>query len=107
MDNIQFVGTDKLSADELTVAKAVCSSYYGKLEREIKKITQLVIHIKPQSKGGNRKRYQVIARLHTPRKIFDSDVLEWDLSKALHTALEDIKKEIQHKCHTDNQHDKA
>ena len=106
MENIQYIGVGKLSADELTVAKAVCSALYSKLERELKNISKLIVHIKPQSKGGHKKRYQVKARIIAPTKIFEAESFEWDLSKALHVCLEDLKKEIQHKFHTDNQHDK-
>ncbi|MBN1543950.1 hypothetical protein JW898_00645 [Candidatus Woesearchaeota archaeon] len=100
MDEIQFIGLKELEEVDQEMVRKITAEYYPKIQRQIKNITSLVVHIKQYSKGGHRPKYSMHVRAVAPTKILETQkTSEWDLSKALHNAFDDLEREIQHHFH--------
>jgi len=107
MEPIQIVGIKDLDDMEIEAVNRIANRYYGKIQREIKKINSLVIHIKSYEKQGRERKYSIHVRVIAPSRIFVSTKAhDWDLDKALHMSFRDVIREIQHRLHTDDQHKK-
>ena len=108
MEPIQIIGIKDLDEMEVETINRLANRYYGKVQREIKNITSLVVHIKSINKEGRQKIYSVHVKVIAPTKVFASTKTEdWNLEKALHGSFRNIIREMQHRLHTDDQHDKT
>ncbi|MCH8328792.1 MAG: hypothetical protein IIB81_00175 [Nanoarchaeota archaeon] len=108
MEPIQIIGIKDLDEMEIESVNRIANRYYGKIQREIKNIASLTIHIKSYEKQGRQKKYSVHVKVMAPTRIFVSTkAFDWDFEKALHKSFEDVIREIQHSLHTDDQHKKA
>jgi len=108
MEPIQIIGIKELDDMEIDAVNRLANRYFGKLQRAIKKIRSVAIHIKSYDKEGNQKKYSVHVRLIAPTKIFVSTkASDWNLEKTLHKSFKDIERQIQHTFHSDDQHDKV
>lgn len=102
MDAIQFIGLTELDPDEQHVVQDLATEYYDKVQRSVKEVTSLVIHIKQHAKGGARKKYSVHIRVDAPSFVFESTKAnDWDLAKTVHKAFQDVENGIKHKFHTE------
>lgn len=97
MDNIQIIGIENLDDFEKAIINKLVNEYYPKIQRSIKNIVSIVLHIMAESKGGKRKRFTVKLRVIAPTRIFESSAEEWDLVTALHKSFEEILHEIEHR----------
>lgn len=97
MEQLQITGLDSLNDFEKATLNKLANEYYPKIQRAIKNITSLVVHIKSESKGGKRKRYIVKIRAIAPTRVFESSAEKWDLAMALHKSFEEILHEIEHR----------
>jgi len=91
MEQIKIIGIKELDDR--------AKEYYGKIQRAIKNITSLVIHVKTYNITGKRKQYEINVKVVAPTKTFDSKTTEWDLAKALHIAFDKIERMIEHRFH--------
>lgn len=108
MEAIQFIGLKELSPEEQRVVQNLSTEYYDKVQREAKKVTALVIHIKQHEKGGSKKKYSVHIRVDAPTFLFESTKAnDWDLAKTMHKAFEDVMHGIQHRLHTEKGYKKS
>ena len=107
MEPIQIIGIKDLDEMEVESVNRLANRYFGKIQRQIKKINSLAVHIKSYDKEGRQKKYSVHVKVIAPTKIFVSTKNhDWDLNKALHESFRDVIREMQHRLHTDDQHNK-
>jgi hypothetical protein len=103
MEPIQFIGLNKLEKVDQDMVQKLATEYYGKIQRELKNLTSLVIHIKDYGKGGHRQKYSVHIRAVAPTRIFESakgkQAADWDLASSLHGAFKNLERQIQHAFH--------
>jgi len=97
MEPIQIVGIDELKEEDRPLVNKIANDYYGKIQRALKNITSLNIHIKQHSKGGKRKKSDIRIRVIAPTRVFESQESDWDLARTLHRAFKNIERELEHK----------
>ena len=99
---VQFVGLTDLSSDEQQIIKDISASGFEKLQRDLKTISRMVVHIKKYNEDGERHKYALHVRLNASTHVIEScKSHDWDLTRAMHKAIEDLKHQIIHKFHTD------
>ena len=99
MEQIKIIGIKELDDNEAETVNRLAREYYSKIQRAIKNITSVVIHVKTYNVTGKRKRYEINVKVMAPTKSFDSKAAEWELAKALHMAFNKIEKIIEHRFH--------
>jgi protein-tyrosine phosphatase len=103
MEPIQFIGLNELDEVDQDMVQTLTTEYYDKIQRELKNLTSLVVHIKSAEKEGHRHRYDVTVRAEAPTRIFESSKSPqaacWDLASALHNAFKNLEREITHAFH--------
>ena len=99
MEQIKIIGIKELNEEEIDIVNKLAKEYYSKVQRAIKNITSIVIHVKIYNVTGKRKQYEVNVKVVAPTKSFDSKAVEWDLAKALHMALGKVERMIEHRFH--------
>jgi len=108
VEPIQIVGIKELDDMDKDIVNKLANEYFLKIKRELQNITSLIFHIKCYKKEGKKKKYSINARAIAPTRMFESTkAADWDLARTLHKAFKDLEREIQHKLHSDDQHDKA
>ncbi len=104
MEEIKFVGLKELSEDDQSKVQKLCTEYYGKIRRMLKNQVSITVQFKQYDKEGNRTKYSINIKASAPTRIFTSNKeADWDVSKALHKAFEDLETQIEHTFHTDYQ----
>ena len=105
---VQFVGLNELSAEEQQRVKEISMLGFEKLQRDLKTLSTMVVHVKLYEKEGNRKKYALHVRLNAHTRVFEScKAHDWDLVRALHKAMDDLKHQVIHAFHTDTTRKKA
>ena len=100
MEPIQFIGLNELEKVDQDMVKTLVNQYYPKIQRSLKNVTSLVIHIKTYKKEGHRHKYSLHLRAIAPTKIFESSkAADWDLASSIHKSFKDILREIEHTYH--------
>jgi 2,3-bisphosphoglycerate-independent phosphoglycerate mutase len=99
MEKIKIIGMKDLNEDELEVVKGLANEYYEKLQRIIKNIDLITIHVKTFDATGERKRYEIKLKVIAPTKSFDAQSSEWDITKAVHIVFNEMQKVIEHRFH--------
>lgn len=99
MEQIKISGIKELDDKEVETVNRLAREYYSKIQRAIKNITSLVIHVKTYNITGKRKQYEINVKVIAPTRSFDSKAVEWELAKALHMAFNDIQRMIEHRFH--------
>jgi|TARA_Y100000310_G_scaffold344951_1_gene460723 hypothetical protein len=108
MEPLQIIGIKGLDEMEIEAVNRVSNRYYGKIQRQIKKINSLAVHIKSYEKEGSQKKYSIHVKLIAPARIFVSTkAFDWDLERTLHKSFRDIIRQLKHSLHTDDQHKKG
>lgn len=106
MEPIQIIGIDQLEDDEKEVFNKLANEYYKKIQRELKNVTSLTIHVKAHSKGGKSKKYDLRVKAIAPTRIFEAQESDWDLARTLHRVFRNTIRQIQHRLRTDSQRPK-
>lgn len=104
---VQIIGIEKLEDEEKGVFNKLVDEYHNKIQRELKNITNLTIHVKAHSKGGKAKKYDLRVKAVAPTRIFEAQESEWELARALHKVFKNMIREIQHRLRTDSQRPKS
>jgi len=107
MEKIQIIDIEKLEDEEKGVFNKLVDEYYKKIQRELKNITSLTIHIKAHSKGGKAKKYDLRIKAIAPTRIFEAQESDWELARTLHRVFRNMIRQIQHRLRTDSQRPKS
>ena len=99
MEQIKIIGIKELDDNEVETVNRLAKEYYNKIQRAIKNITSLVIHVKTYNITGKRKQYEINVKVIAPTRTFDSKAVEWELAKALHVAFNKVERMIEHRFH--------
>lgn len=97
MEPIQFIGVKELDNVQQTIVNKLSTEYYDKIQRELKNLTSIVVHVKAYEKEGKKSKFSIHLRAIAPTKIFESTkAADWDLARALHKAFKDLERQILH-----------
>ena len=104
METIQYKGLDNINDEQRVVLDKLSAEYYDKIKRSIcNDNCSIVVHLKKHDskEGGSGKekknaKFSVCVRTIAPTKIFESSAFDWDFTKALHKAFEEMQQEILH-----------
>jgi len=121
MEKIQYIRVEELSPDERATLDKLSAEYYRTIQRSLKNITSIIVHIKEYKKAApkkkeergdyekpKRKKYAVHIKVAAPTMIFEEkNAADWDLARTLHKAFRNLERQIQHRLHTDNQRTKT
>jgi hypothetical protein len=104
MEPIHVIGIDKLSEDQIETANTLANEYYEKLQRGMKNITSLIIHVKTYDDQGGKKRYAINSRVSSPSHHFESNkATDWDFARTFHKTLKDLERQVEHGLHVSDQ----
>ena len=85
---IEFTGLKELEPLEQTIVKGIAQEYFPILQRDLHNDIDLLVHVKPYTKGGNRVKYSVHLKLVYAGNVINVDkVHDWDLPKAVHESF--------------------
>ncbi len=105
MVDIKYLGMEDLNEEEQNLTKQLSEEYFERIQRDLKNELCLIAHIKVMNTGGERKEFSISVRTEAPLQIIEASEEDWNLEVGLHKAYKKLEKEIQHKFHTDRQHD--
>lgn len=97
METIQIIGIDELNDEDTGLVNTLANEYYGKIQRGLKSITSISLHIKQHSKTGNKHKSDIRVKVIAPTKIFESQESDWDLARTLHKVFRNIERQIEHR----------
>ena len=86
MNDIQYVGAKELDDAEKKTLDDLSAEYYGKIQRKVKNVTSLKIHVKKHTKGG-KPNYSVHLNLVAPTRDFECSASSWDFAKTMHMVF--------------------
>ena len=107
MEQIEIKGIDILTEQEKRLANKLLNEYFPKIERQIKNIISLKVHIKEYKKQGKRKKYSINIKIINSTDIFEANANDWDFARTMHKVLNKIKHEIEDRLHSSEQHVKT
>lgn len=101
MEPVQIIGMEEINDkfEKATIDK-ICNEYHEKIQRVLKDIASVTLHIKKHTKGGKAK-WDMRVRVNAPSNMFEAQESDWDLARALHKVFQNIEREIQHKLKVD------
>jgi len=107
METIQVTGIDELSEEEKGIVNTLANEYYGKIQRGLKNITSITLHIKQHSKTGKKHKSDIRVKVIAPTQIFEAQESDWDLARTLHRVFKNIERQIEHRLKVSDQKDKS
>ena len=97
MAEIQIIGIDEINEDlEKGILNKIANSYFEKIERSLKDVSGVKLHIKCHSKGGKSRKWDMRVKVISSKKVFEAQESDWDLAKSLHKVFKNIEREIEH-----------
>ncbi len=106
MEPIQIIGIDTIEDEfEKATINKLANEYYEKIQRALRNITSVTLHIKKHTKGGKAK-WDMRVRVIAPTRIFEAQESDWDLARTLHRVFKNIERELQHRLKVDDQRNK-
>ena len=93
---IRFVGLNKLAEEEQSKVKLIAERAFEKYSAKIKD-PLFVLHVKLANKEGNRKEFNIKARLESPDGMFEASHFDYDLPKTLHKVMDHLENQLKHK----------
>ncbi len=106
MEPIQVIGIDDISYEDKGLVNKLANEYYVKIQRGLKNITSVTLHIKQHSKTGKKHKSDIRVKVIAPTRIFEAQESDWDLARTLHRVFRNIERQLEHKLKTDDQHNK-
>ncbi len=103
MVTLQTKGFEILTPKTKEEFEKLWEEYSEKIERKLKNIESVRIHLKEYSHGGKTK-FSVHALVNYAGKSIEADSYDWDLRRTLHKLFNKIEQEIEHKFHVSDQH---
>ncbi len=107
MEPIQITGIDEISEEDKDLVNTLANEYYAKIQRSLKNITSITLHIKQHSKGGKRKKSDIRVKVIAPTRIFEAQESDWDLARTLHRVFKNIERQLEHRLKVSDQKDKS
>jgi ribosome-associated translation inhibitor RaiA len=108
MEPIQIVGIKEIEDNlERGTINKLANKYHEKIQRALKNVTSVSLHVKKHSKGGKAKKWDIRVRVVAPTRIFEAQESDWDLARSLHMVFKNIERQLQHKLRTDSQKPKS
>ena len=101
--NIDIQGIEELDEKEKIRTIQLIEEYYPKIERQLKNVISLNIHIKIYDKGG-KKKYSIQAKLKSSINAFESNASDWDFAKTIHKVMNKLQNEVEKRFHVSEQH---
>jgi ribosome-associated translation inhibitor RaiA len=100
-EQVQFVGVNELSPEEQALVSRLSTEHYEKLQRTLKTIENMTVHVKHYEKTGGKRKFSLHVRIKAPTKaVIESCTSDdFDLARALHKAFEDLKTQVEHRFH--------
>ena len=105
MINLQTKGFELLTPQTKDNFMKLWEESQEKLERKLRDIESLRIHLKEYSPGGKTK-FSIHALMVYSGKTMEADSVDWDLKKAFHKVFNKLQEEIEHKFHISDQNKK-
>ncbi|RKX57881.1 MAG: hypothetical protein DRP29_07680 [Thermodesulfobacteriota bacterium] len=100
-EKIKILGMKDMTSFEIADVKKLADKYYPKIARALRDNDfTLTIHVKKADTTGNRARYHVKARVQSTKAGILGTKLkveEWDIARAMHKVLKNLKNEARHK----------
>ncbi len=107
MELIQIKGIKNLIDEEKKLFNKLLNEYYPKIQRKLKNIIFLEVHIKKYEKDGKRKKYTINIKVVDGANVFEANAHNWDFARTMHKVLKKIENEIESRFHSSEQHPKA
>lgn len=104
MGEIELTGIELLTNIERATANKLINEYYKKIQRELKDLTTLKVHIKEYGKKGDKKKYSINVQTIIAKKVFQANAFDWDFARTLHKVMKNIENEIENRLHSSDQH---
>ena len=103
---ISYSGLYKLNLDEQKILKDILEKNLIKIERSLKNSFDLAVKVKTFNITGKRKRYSIDFNLKYSGKSLSfkpsiNHADEWDLSAVVHSSIDGLVRDIQHKFSSD------
>ena len=101
-EQIQFIGVNELAPEEQAIVSRLSTEHYEKLQRVLKTIENMTVHIKCYDKEGSKRKFSLHVRVKAPMTtvIESCKTHDFDLARALHKAFDDLHTQIEHRFHT-------
>ena len=96
---IRTKGFELLNEDEKSDFNALFENYSKKIERKMKGVSSIVVHLKDYSKKGLRKKFSVHAKIIYSGRVLEADAFDWDFKRTIHKIFRKIEEEIEHRFH--------
>jgi|TARA_Y100000310_G_scaffold345729_1_gene468928 hypothetical protein len=98
MDNLQFIGLNKLDDLESSTVQRLTEKFYPKVDREFNGVN-LSLDIKKHDPDGKRAKYSIHLKIVHPniKNILTAKQFDWDLKTALHKTFDSLLNEVNHK----------
>ena len=98
MEPIQIIGIDKVEDEtEKETINKLANEYYVKIQRALKNITSVTLHIKAHTKGGKSKKWDIRVKVIAPTRIFEAHESDWDLARSLHRVFKNVERQVEHR----------
>ena len=104
MEQIEITGLDILTEEEKKLSDKLLNEYYPKIQRQVKNIITLKVHIKEYEKNGERKKYSINIKVINSTDVFEANAHDWDFARTMHKVLKKIETEIENRFHPSEQH---
>ncbi|MBD3313585.1 hypothetical protein GF345_04025 [Candidatus Woesearchaeota archaeon] len=95
MEKIQYKGVNDLSEQEKDTVEKLSSEYYEKIIRELQNLTSVELHVKTHDTDGKQKRFEIMAKVSAPTRIFEASYEDWDLARTLHKVFQKLENQIK------------
>ena len=103
MISLKTTGFEALTAKTREEFQKLWVEYSTKIERKLKNVESVRIHLKEYSPGGKTK-FSISALVSYAGKSMEADSSDWDLRRTFHKVFNKIEQEIEHKFHVSDQH---
>ena len=106
MEAIEVKGAEFLTEKEKALSNKILNEYYVRIQRQLKNMASLRLHVKEYQKEGKRRKYSMRVEAIAPTRKFEANSFDWDFARALHKVLNKLRNEIEHKLHSSDQYPK-
>jgi len=105
---LETIGFDVLNEKDKKDFQKIFSEYSRKIQRRLKNIESIRIHIKEHDYKGEisdkSKKLSIHVLVIYSGKTIEADVYDWDFRRALHKVFRKIEQAAEHAFHTSDQH---
>lgn len=111
-ETIQYIGANELTVMERRRLDKLATGYHSKIQRMLKNMTSLVVHVKIYESAGKgkkedekkRRKYAIHVRVIAPTRMFASTKAhDWDLARAVHKSFNEVQNIIAKSMHSSEQ----